>query len=166
MFVRTAGKRDLPAIRDLLVETRHATYDDIYGRDRVTEITGDRDSIEALGARLEKPRSEFIVADDGAQIGGVAFATTDEGGKTLLLHQLFVRPAFQGRGIGGLLLDEIETAFPEAGTVRIEVEDANARAVAFLIAQGFSEIGRTPDHGGAGASVPGTIYERAIVWVD
>jgi hypothetical protein len=39
MFVRTAGERDLAAVRDLLVETWHATYDSIYGAERVTEIT-------------------------------------------------------------------------------------------------------------------------------
>ncbi len=33
MFVRTASERDVPAIRALLVETWHDTYDPIYGVD-------------------------------------------------------------------------------------------------------------------------------------
>jgi len=39
MFVRTASERDLKAVRDLLVETWHATYDPFYGVERVTAIT-------------------------------------------------------------------------------------------------------------------------------
>ena len=37
--MRTASERDLDAMRALLVETWHATYDAIYGVDRVTAIT-------------------------------------------------------------------------------------------------------------------------------
>ena len=36
-FVRTATSRDIAALRALLVETWHATYDELYGAARVTE---------------------------------------------------------------------------------------------------------------------------------
>ena len=48
MFVRTASERDLQAVRDLLVETWHATYDHIYGVERVAAITDDWHSIASL----------------------------------------------------------------------------------------------------------------------
>ncbi|MBX3529764.1 MAG: GNAT family N-acetyltransferase [Rhizobiaceae bacterium] len=166
MFVRTAGERDLKAVRELLVETWHATYDDIYGVAKVTEITDDWHSIASLRARLEKPRSEFVLADDGKTIAGMAFATNVDDGKTVMLHQLYVRPAMQGRGVGGLLLDEIENAFPEADKVRLEVEEKNAKAVAFYIGQGFSEIGRTENCGKDQSGIPALIFERPIVWAD
>jgi ribosomal protein S18 acetylase RimI-like enzyme len=166
MFVRTASPRDIPAIRALLVETWHATYDAIYGKDRVTAITGDIYSSQALGDWQTRPHSEFLVADDGSLIGGVAFATTDDGGKTLLLHQLYVAPACQGRGIGGLLLDEVEGCFPDAVTVRLEVEARNARAIAFYLAQGFSEVAKTDKDAGGGSTEPALIFERPIIWAD
>ncbi len=50
MFVRTASERDLVAIRALLVETWHATYDAIYGAAKVTEITDEWHSIASLRA--------------------------------------------------------------------------------------------------------------------
>jgi ribosomal protein S18 acetylase RimI-like enzyme len=166
MFVRTAGERDLKAVRDLLVETWHATYDDIYGVEKVTQITDDWHSLAALSARLEKPRSEFVLADDGKAIAGMAFATVGDDGKTVMLHQLYVRPAMQGRGVGGLLLDEIENAFPEGETVRLEVEEKNARAVAFYIGQGFSQVGRTENCGKDQSGIPALVFERPIVWAD
>jgi ribosomal protein S18 acetylase RimI-like enzyme len=166
MFVRTAGPRDLPAIRALLVETWHDTYDAIYGRERVTAITDDWHSIPSLQARLDKPNSEFVVADDGKAIAGMAFASAIDEGKTVMLHQLYVLPARQGGGIGGLLLDEIESAFPDADKVRLEVEEANANAVAFYLGQGFSQVGRTANCGKEQSGIPALIYERPIVWID
>ncbi len=166
MFVRTASRRDLEAVRALLVETWHDTYDAIYGAAKVTAITGDWHSIAALEARLDTPNTEFLVADDGKAIGGMAFATTVDDGRTVMLHQLYVRPGMQGRGIGGLLLDEIEGCFPGADKVRLEVEEKNAKAVAFYLAQGFSQVGRTANCGSEQSGIPALVFERPIVWAD
>jgi ribosomal protein S18 acetylase RimI-like enzyme len=137
MFVRTAGERDLPAVRALLVETWHATYDDIYGAQKVTEITAEWHSLSKLKANLELPRSEFLVADDGKALGGVAYAVASDDGKTVTLQRLYVRPAFQRSGIGKALLTEVEEAFPEAEKLCLEVVVDNHPAVAFYKANGF-----------------------------
>ncbi|MET3661157.1 GNAT family N-acetyltransferase [Aquamicrobium ahrensii] len=142
MFVRTAGERDLEAIRTLLAETWHATYDAIYGPQRVNEITAEWHSMASLRARLTHPHSEFLVADDGEAISGMAFATAIDDGKLVLLRQLYVLPQKQGAGVGAMLLEEIEQCFPEARMVRVEVERENAAAVSFYRARGFSDFGR------------------------
>jgi ribosomal protein S18 acetylase RimI-like enzyme len=162
MFVRSAGERDLAAVRELLVETWHATYDAIYGAERVTAITDDWHSMRSLKARLTRPRSEFLVADDGKQLGGMAFAKAGEDGKILMLHQLYVRPAQQGHGVGGMLLDEILNSFPEAETCRLEVEEGNTRAVAFYEAYGFKHAGRTANCGGGQSGIPALVMERPL----
>jgi len=138
MFVHTASERDIAAIRALLVDTWHATYDAIYGVDRVTEIMNDWHSIASLTRRLTAPRSEFLVADDGSRLGGMAFASADESNETVTLYQTYVLPGFQGRGVGGLLLDEVEGSFPEARTFRLEVEKANERAIRFYESRGYA----------------------------
>lgn len=163
MFVRTAGERDLEAIRALLVETWHATYDDIYGAAKVTEITDDWHSIAALRRRLTRPNSEFLAADDGKRIAGMAYAEADETGGTVTLRQLYILPAFQGRGIGSMLLDEVIESFSEAKLLRLEVEEANEKAIAFYIAQGFARTSRTADCGGKGSDIPALIYEMPLV---
>jgi ribosomal protein S18 acetylase RimI-like enzyme len=160
MFVRTASERDLKAVRDLLVETWHSTYDPIYGRERVTAITDDWHSLPSLKRRLDQPNTEFLVADDGKQLGGMAYASADVAGKSVMLHQLYVRPAFQGRGIGGMLLDEIVESFPDAMLFKLEVEEANAKAIGFYVAQGFEQTGRTANCGAEGSGIPALILER------
>jgi ribosomal protein S18 acetylase RimI-like enzyme len=161
-FVRTAGEADLDAVRAVLVETWHATYDAIYGVERVTEITDDWHSIASLRRRLTWPNSEFLVADDGERIAGMAFAVADGDGKTVMLHQLYVLPAHQGHGIGGALLDEILDDFPDARAIRLEVEQANSRAIAFYKVYGFEQAGRTGNCGVAGSGIPALVFERAL----
>ena len=143
MFVRTAGERDLAAVRTLLVETWHATYDAIYGAAKVTEITDEWHSIASLRSRLTRPNSEFLVADDGKRIGGMAFAAATADAKIILLNQLYVHPDCQRRGIGQALLDEVEASFPEARTLRVEVEEANGGAIAFYRSKGFLPVSDT-----------------------
>jgi ribosomal protein S18 acetylase RimI-like enzyme len=163
MFVRTASERDLEAVRALLVETWHATYDAIYGAERVTEITNDWHSLPSLKARLTRPNSEFLVADDGKQIGGMSYAEVDETGKTVMLKQLYVLPSLQGRGIGGMLLDEVFESFSEAKLIRLEVEDQNAKAIAFYAANGFRQVGRTANCGADQSGIPALIYEKPLI---
>lgn len=162
MFVRTAGERDLQAVRDLLVETWHATYDSIYGVDRVTEITNDWHSIASLKARLVRPNSEFLVADDGKKLGGMAYAAAATDPAVILLHQLYVRPGLQRGGLGAMLLQEIEDSFPEARTIRLEVEPANTIAVAFYKANGFVEAGKTASCGSPGSGIPALVLEKRL----
>jgi len=162
MFIRTAGERDLEAVRALLAETWHATYDGIYGVERVTAITDEWHSIEALRARLTRPNSEFLVADDGVRLGGMSYAEADASGGTVMLKQLYVLPSFQGHGIGGMLLDEIVESFPEARVLRLEVEEKNAKAVAFYLANGFVQTGRTEHCGRHRSGIPALVYERKL----
>ena len=140
VFVRTAQKRDLQTIRQLLVETWHHTYDPIIGADRVTEITSDWHSLAALERRLTVPNSEFVVADDGRTILGMAFAYLD--GETIRLKQLYVLPETHGGGIGSILFNEILTCFDEAAAIELEVEPENAGAIGFYEKRGFEIIER------------------------
>ncbi|RAZ88382.1 GNAT family N-acetyltransferase [Mesorhizobium hawassense] len=160
MFVRTAGDRDLAAIRALLVETWHATYDAIYGVEQVTEITDSWHSIASLKTRLTRPNSEFLVADDGKRLGGVAFAEAVDDGKEIVLGQLYVLPSLQGRGIGGMLLDEVIESFPEARAIRLEVEAKNIKAIAFYEANGFVRTADTGEQ--AGPSEPTLVLRRSL----
>ena len=55
ILLRPAAADDLPAVRALLVETWHDTYDALLGAQRVTEITTDWHSIKNLRRQLGQP---------------------------------------------------------------------------------------------------------------
>lgn len=140
-FVRTAGPQDLEKVRTLLTETWHATYDGIWGAPLVADVTKAWHSIDALKARLAQKGGEFLVADDGKRIGGMAFAAMDKDmAKTAILHQLYVHPDLQRQGIGRDLFAEVETCFPDAEILRLNVDPQNASAIAFYQAHGFVEV--------------------------
>lgn len=162
MWLRTATRDDLEIVSAMLSDTWHDTYDKIYGREKVEELTKAWHSVDALKQRLTKPMSEFVLADDGAEISGMAFASqTDQ--TEAMLHQLYVRPTMQGRGVGKMLLVEIEGAFPNIRRFRLEVEKANDRAVEFYSANGYDHIGETPDCGVKGSGIPAVIMEK-VLW--
>ncbi len=164
-FVRTASERDLEKVRALLVETWHATYDTFYGVEKVNELTGRWHSLPALKARLERKNAEFLVADDGTQhrrhglCVHVRYVEEDRDPPPAL------RPAenASAKGIGRDIFAELETCFPDAERMRVEVEPQNLHALAFYRAHGFSEVGQTSDCGDDQSGLPALILEKPLV---
>ena len=162
-FVRSASEADLPKVAALLGRSWHATYDALYGADKVAEITASWHSVDALRRRLARPESEFVVADDGSRIGGMAYAAMDKDeGDVVNLHQLYVDPELTGQGIGRDLFAEVETCFPAAKRMRLEVEPKNERAIRFYSGLGFYEVGFTKNCGSQQSGIPATILEKTL----
>jgi ribosomal protein S18 acetylase RimI-like enzyme len=159
-YIRTASVRDLPAVSALLGTTWHAIYDRLYGAEKVAAITSEWHSVPALQSRLERPNSEFLLADDGKSLLGMAFAAAS--GRLVTLHQLYVLPAHHGRGIGGQLLEEVLECFFDAERITLEVDPGNAGAIDFYKRYGFAETGRTENCGAGKSGIPALIFERQI----
>ncbi|WP_394689796.1 GNAT family N-acetyltransferase [Hoeflea sp.] len=161
-FVRSASSRDVEAIREVLAETWRATYAPFYGAAKVEEIIADWHSETAIKANLARPEGEFLVADDGKMIGGIAFASQVPDTQTVALHQLYVRPECQGMGVGRDLFAEIETCFPGAKTLSLEVDPGNEPAIAFYQAHGMKETGRTDNCGKDQSGIPALIMSKPL----
>jgi ribosomal protein S18 acetylase RimI-like enzyme len=159
-FIRTASGRDLPEVSALLGVTWHATYDRLYGVEKVSAITREWHSVDALQKRLVKPNSEFLVADDGKELLGMAFATASN--RVVTLYQLYVLPEHQGRGIGAQLLEEVFECFFDAERLLLEVDPGNASAIEFYRRHGFAETGRTENCGSGQSGIPALIFERQL----
>ncbi|PRD42030.1 GNAT family N-acetyltransferase [Phyllobacterium phragmitis] len=161
MWLRTATKDDIPAVRDLLVATWHAAFDDVLGVETVNAITNKWHSLDALKKQLSKPYSEFVLADDGSDLYGMAFASQTD--QTLAnLHQLYVRPEKQAQGIGTLLLIEMESAFPNARRLRLDVIEKNGKAVQFYEGKGYARTARTENWGDPDSGIAVLTLEKAL----
>lgn len=139
MWIRTAAKEDISAIEVLLSETLHATYDDLIGSDQVNVMIGDYEA-GLLKKCLNRPLSEYVVADDGEMIHGVAYAVQGAmkgNSEIAVLYQLCIKPESQGQGIGQRLLIEIEEAFPSARKILLSMNQTNKKAVQFFEHQGY-----------------------------
>jgi ribosomal protein S18 acetylase RimI-like enzyme len=136
LVIRDAEAADLPAVRAMLVETWHATYDGIYGWRRVAEITNAWHSLENLSAQLGREDGAFLVALIGEEIVATSSARP-EPDRAALLTRLYVLPQYQGVGIGRTLLQVTLACFPHAPVARLEVESQNEPAIAFYERMGF-----------------------------
>ncbi|PZU92498.1 MAG: GNAT family N-acetyltransferase [Chelatococcus sp.] len=136
LIIRDAEAADLPAVRGLLVETWHATYDGIYGWQRVAEITNAWHSLENLAAQLDRGEGAFLVALVGDEIVATSSARLESDGAAMLTR-LYVLPPWQGTGIGRTLLQVTLACFPHAPVARLEVESQNEASIAFYERMGF-----------------------------
>lgn len=137
-FVRTAMPDDLPVVRQILQETWHDTYDGIYGQEQVSEIVDELYSLDNLRDIREREHSEFLVADNGEVVGGMAYATQND--KTIHLHSHYVHPRYQGGKTGLHLMIEIENSFIDVETIQLEIDSMNVRAVEFYEKYGFKQV--------------------------
>lgn len=151
-------------MREILVETWHATYDEIYGVEKVNEITSTWHTLDRLAEQRHQPNSEFLVADNGEVVGGMAFASQRD--KVIYLHQLYVHPKYHGGKTGLHLLIEIENSFVDAETISLEVEAKNEKAIGFYQKYGFKKVGETQNCGAENSGIPALIMEKPIVYAE
>ncbi|MBI0169332.1 MULTISPECIES: GNAT family N-acetyltransferase [Bartonella] len=149
MWIRTASRNDINAIHDLLVETWHATLDDLVGREEVDRKTAHDYTTDMLKKMLSRPASEYVVADDGDMLHGVAYAAQGavkgDSEIALVLH-LCVKPESRGQGIGQRLLIELEEAFPAARKIRVVLNKKDVRTQKFFEEQGYKHLGKSGDN--------------------
>ena len=160
-FVRTATPRDAGAIRDLLVLCWRDTYVPLHGAGVVEDIIARWHTLEAISANIALKTGEMLVADDGQELGGMGFAVAGDDGQTAYLKQLYVHPAHRGQGIGRDLFAELETCFPGAAHLELEVDARNGRAVAFYAAHGMTISGKTDTCGGD-SDIPALIMTKEL----
>lgn len=161
-FIRTAMPDDIPAICALLARTWRETYVGWLGAEKVEAIIADWHTPALVKAKLARPDGEMIVADDGRQIAGVAFASLNRAEKIVTLHQLYVLPEMHRRGIGRDLFAEIESCFDGAQRMVLEVEPRNGQAIAFYEAHGFTRGALVPHCGQAGSGMEALVMEKLL----
>jgi ribosomal protein S18 acetylase RimI-like enzyme len=145
--IRTVTATDLEAVRDVLRETWHATYDGLFGAAEVDAISARWHAIDVLKSQMAAHDSAFLVAEYDDVVVATSFASQIKPGE-VVLDRIYVLPIAQGIGIGQALLKESLARFPGAATVRLEVEPRNTGAIKFYEAQGFTRVGAIRQCGG------------------
>lgn len=158
--IRNAIEADVPAIRDLLVTTWHATYDHLFGVQEVTDITSRWHTPERIRAVLDQPQGIKLVAEQAGIIVGTLHASRIAD-STVALHRLYVLPTFQGHGVGKALHDAMTAHFGPVPRTTLEVEPRNTGAIAFYEKMGFRAVGGGNACGGdKAAAIDHLIMER------
>jgi len=167
--VRPATPDEARVVASIARESWHAAYDSFLGRETVDAAVDEWYDPEAVAEAIETARSRedvvFLVAstagrvppsgdeadttdtasDGGNEIGpvvGFAAAGPDSSGTDrAVLSRLYVRPDRWGDGIGGRLLDRVETTLAtQFETLRLVVFADNAVGVGFYESTGFDRV--------------------------
>lgn len=162
-FVRTASVRDAEKLRVLLHDTWHATFDDIYGADVINEVCEDWHNLDQIKKNIELRSGDYVVADNGEELGGMAFAQYTEEKGSAKLNQLYVAPHCQGQGVGADLVQEIEQCFPDVNKMILEVDQKNEAAIGFYNRVGYVQRSSADQCGGVNRDIPVFIFEKSLV---
>lgn len=98
-----------------------------------------------LSAIFRNPLSFTFVADDGGKVVGYASVLPLDS-SSADVESIAVDPDYQGKGIGGILLETIEKEMARRGYTRsvLEVRDKNEAAIVFYRRHGYEIISHMP----------------------
>ena len=71
-------------------------------------------------------------------------------------------PRYQRQGVGRDMFAELETCFPDATAMLLEVDPRNDAAVAFYRVHGFVKVGETKHSADDVSGVPLHVYEKPL----
>ena len=138
VWIEPVDEADLPKVRDLAERIWRSSYAGLLSPGQIEYMLDWMYSLE----RLRRDWTSGVVFHwpivDQIPVGYMA-TPTDPHAAVLHLHKLYVLPQFQGKGLGGRLLEHAFQAATQAGcrTVRLHVNKGNLRAIACYHRHGF-----------------------------
>lgn len=125
-------------------ETLTALMDEFYHTDAVLSSIPQahfQRTFDALMAQNPMAKA-YLIEQDGAVAGYALLALTwsnEAGGLTVWIDELYIRPAFQGKGLGKAFFDFVHREWP-AARFRLETEEENQGARRLYGRMGYTEL--------------------------
>lgn len=97
---------------------------------------------------IGSPSAAVLVAGADRRVAGYCVLLFRAGASAARLYSIATAPDFEGQGIGRSLIEgaELEAAKRGRRSLRLEVREDNARAIAIYRRAGFEPIGHEPDY--------------------
>ncbi len=156
--IRLARPEDLDGVLDVGRETWRTTYVPLAGEAFVREGLSRWWTAEGTLPAIADHRV-WVAEVDGRIVGMAMYGIED---RTAHLWKLYVRPVYQGAGLGRALLDSVlEAIRHSADRVVLAYMDGNAAARIFYERMGFAETHREPSELGGPDDVYMVLNPRA-----
>lgn len=144
--VRSWTAADIPRIREITWATWREAYSAFIPLPDMQEYFELHYSLSALESLMARPCVDGFVAEvDGKAVGYLK--THDEPAEgRFYVSSVYVLPGFQGRGLGGRLMEVAAVCAREHGSARLwlGVMVQNAPAIAWYTKQGFQFVEELP----------------------
>lgn len=146
--VRPAKPEDATAVHGVARASWHAAYDGLLGEEAAERTIEEWYGVEGLRETIAQPEHVVLVAGSDV-VGFVHVGPNRNDERVAELYRIYVRPDRWGEGIGGGLLDSIETEIEEYDRLTLSVFAENEVGVGFYEARGFERVGEeTTEFGG------------------
>ena len=120
--IRPATVADIPTIHRLAEAAWWPAYRGIISDEQIRYMLDRMYSTEALEAQLCIDGHRFLLARHGGRYAGfAAYGLRDPRSRVFRLHKLYVRPDFQGAGLGRKLIRAVEEGARALGASRLEL---------------------------------------------
>lgn len=139
ILLRKAKEEDLPIIQALAKQTWPAAYSALISVTQIEYMLEKMYNKGELLEQLEKGHTFFIAEEENKDLGFAGFSLIDPAAQTYKLHKLYVLPEAHGKGIGKILINEVQNQVIKAGgrSIELNVNRAN-KAVDFYTRAGFT----------------------------
>lgn len=112
-----------------------------YNSDAVSHQIPKENFVKAFDAAINKNPfiKLYILESDGTTAGYAAIAvtfTTEGGGNTLWLDELYIKPEHRGKGLGRGLIEFLKKD-DDIKRIRLEITPKNERAKKLYVSEGF-----------------------------
>jgi ribosomal protein S18 acetylase RimI-like enzyme len=134
---------ELAEAKQLLSFVWSCTYRDLLSKQTIEKVTSVWHSLENLKQQAHDKATYFAVAKDKDKIIGIITAKIQE--KVLYIHRLYIHLNYQRQGIGSQLFQKALEYFLDYKVMKVDVEEANKKAVEFYIHKGFQKIEERED---------------------
>jgi len=163
VWIEPVGEADLPKVRDLAERIWRSSYGELLSPGQIEYMLDWMYSLE----RLQHDRTSGVVFEwpivNQIPVGYMA-TQTDPSTEVLYVHKLYVLPQFQGKGLGGRLLEHAFQAATQAGcrSVRLHVNKGNHRAIACYHRHGFLQEASVVNNIGGGYVMDDYVMVRPL----
>ncbi len=115
MNIEVLAKTDLNSIRDLAYKIWPIAYGEILSQEQLTYMLDKFYSVESLeNQMIDKNHIFLIIKENNIPLGFASYELNCENNKKAKLHKIYVLPNLQQKGIGNMLLQEVEKRAKEA----------------------------------------------------
>jgi GNAT superfamily N-acetyltransferase len=119
MHVFVANKSQLHIVRDLAYKIWPDAYGEILSEAQLDYMLENFYAIPALEAQMEEHHIFLLAEENGVFYGFAAYEVNCNATGKTKLHKIYVLPETQGKGLGKLLLTEVEKAALKFGNTHL-----------------------------------------------
>ncbi|KAA5548281.1 GNAT family N-acetyltransferase [Adhaeribacter rhizoryzae] len=111
--IKPATPDNIPAIQEIIAETWEPAYREILSLEQIRFMQAEIYQTEALQQQMAAGQQFFILYENEIPSGFASYSPYQD--HTFKLNKLYVKPAYQGKGYGSLLIRHIEQEVLDQG---------------------------------------------------